>query len=159
MQIETTMLPWITIASILIYIPVLCWLDWKYRDIKTHKLWLPLIAVNIPVVTAGYITGLYDPVLLFITTIFSLAWFGLLYRRGADCVFLICITMFAVINPVSGTNFIQGFLLYLVIFTAATYWGILLDNRLRKHIWSFDMTNGIPYLIPISCAFIAAVIM
>ena len=159
MQIETTMLPWITIASLLIYAPILCYLDWKYRDIRTHKLWLPLLAINIPVLAAGYITGLYPLVLLPLTCIISLGWFMLFHKRGADCMWLILITMFAVVNPVTGSNFIQGFLMYLIIFTAATFWGIFLDNRLRKHINSFEMENGIPFLIPISCALITGVFL
>jgi len=154
----TSLLPWISIISLLIYTPIVCYLDWKYRDIGTHKLWLPLLAINIPVVSAGYLTGFYNPTLLILTIIFSIAWFLLFYRSGADCVWLICITMFAVINPRTGMNFIQGFLMYLLIFTAATFWGIWLDNRFQKHINSFQMENGIPFLIPISAAFIMAVV-
>ena len=146
-------------VSLLAYVPVLCYLDYKHRDIGTHKLWLPLLAINIPVVSAGYLTGLYPPIFLALTISFSLAWFALLHHRGADCVWLICITMFAVINPRTGMNFIQGFLMYLIIFTAATFWGIRLDNRFRRHVNNFGMENGIPFLIPISLAFVAAVVM
>ena len=149
----------ISIVSLLIYVPILCYLDYKHRNIGTHKLWLPLLAVNIPVLAAGYLTGLYPPIMLLLTVAFSLIWFFMFYRRGADCVWLICITMFAVINPKTGMNFIQGFLMYLIIFTAATFWGIWLDNRFQKHINSFSMENGIPFLIPISAAFVAAVII
>ena len=155
----TSMLPWITIISLIVYVPVLCYLDWKHRDIGTHKLWLPLLAINIPVVSAGYLTGLYPPIMLALTLSFSLAWFALLRHRGADCVWLICITMFVVINPRTGTNFIQPFLIYLIIFTANTFWGIWLNNHFQKHIHSFSMENGIPFLIPLSLAFIAAVVM
>lgn len=158
-MIYTSMLPWFSVASILLYIPIVCYLDWKYRDIGTHKIWLPLVAWNIPVVVAGYLTGLYSPVMFGLTVMFSLAWFMMLRHRGADCVWLICITMFAVINPIHGGNFIQPFLIYLIVFTAATFWGIWLDNRMRKHINSFEMENGIPFLIPISTAFIMAVVM
>jgi hypothetical protein len=162
---SNNILPWISIISLLIYAPVLCYLDYKHRDIGTHKLWLPLLAINIPVVSAGYLTGLYNPIMLPITLAFSLTWFALLHHRGADCVWLICITMFAVINPMKsgigtiGGNFIQGFMMYLIIFTAATFWGIWLDNRIRRHVTGFSMENGIPFLIPISAAFVAAVVM
>ena len=155
---QNNMLPWFSIISLLIYVPFLCYLDWKHRDIGTHKLWAPLLAWNIPIVSAGYLTGLYSPLMLILTLAFSLTWFLLLKHRGADCVWLICITMFAVINPRTGMNFIQPFLLYLIIFTAATFWGIWLDNRFH-HIKGVYMTNGIPFLIPISLAFIAAVVM
>jgi len=155
----TDMLPWIAIMSLTAYIPFLCYMDWKHRDIGTHKIWLPLLALNLPVWVAGYITGLYPLALLGATVVFSIVWFMLMYRRGADCVWLICITMFAVINPVTHTNLIQPFVVYLIIFTAATFWGIWLDNRIRYRINSFSMDHGIPYLIVISLAFLAAVVV
>lgn len=154
-----SLLPWISIISLLAYVPILCYLDYKHRDIGTHKIWLPLLAINIPVVSAGYLIGVYSPIMLALTVAFSITWFLLLKHRGADCVWLICITIFAVINPRTGMNFIQGFLMYLIIFTAATFWGIRLDNRFRRNIESFNMENGIPFLIPISLAFVAAVVM
>ena len=156
---NNSILPWISILSLLCYVPVLCYLDWKYRDIGTHKLWLPLLAINIPVTSACYLTGIYPAIMLALTCVMGFAWFLLLHHRGADCVWLICITMFAVINPKHGANFLQLFMLYLIIFTAATFWGVWLDNRLEKHINSFSMENGIPFLIPISLAFVAAVVM
>jgi len=155
---QNELLPWISIISLLCYVPVLCYLDWKHRDIGTHKLWLPLLAINIPVTAAAYLTGLYSPMLLILTLSFSIAWFWLLKHRGADCVWLICITMFAVINPLTGVKLFQPFLMYLIIFTAATFWGVWLDNRIRKHTNSFTMENGIPFLIPISLAFVFAVV-
>ena len=155
---QNSLLPWISVISLLIYIPFICYLDWKHRDIGTHKLWLPLLAINIPVVSAGYLTGLYSPTMLLLTLSFSIAWFLLLKHRGADCVWLICITMFAVMNPRTGMNLIQPFVMYLIIFTAATFWGIWIDNRFH-HIKGVWVKNGIPFLIPISLAFIAAVVM
>ena len=155
---QNSLLPWISVISLLIYIPFICYLDWKHRDIGTHKLWLPLLAINIPVVSTGYLTGLYSPTMLLLTLSFSIAWFLLLKHRGADCVWLICITMFAVMNPRTGMNLIQPFVMYLIIFTAATFWGIWIDNRFH-HIKGVWVKNGIPFLIPISLAFIAAVVM
>ena len=151
------MLPWISIASLLCYVPVLCYLDIKYRNIVTHKIWLPLLAVNIPVLAAGYSTGTYPLVMLPLTLMMSFAWFLLLHHRGADCIWLICITTFAVIYPRTGTNFIQVFVMFLMIFTAASFWYVWLDNRLRRKVSGFSMENGIPFLVPISCAFVAAV--
>jgi hypothetical protein len=161
MQIEwyTSMLPWLSLGTLLIYVPFICYLDWKYRDIGTHAIWLPLLAVNIPVVSAAYLTGYYPPVLLFLTSMISLAWFLIFYRKGADCAWLILITMFAVVHPVTGVALLYPFLMYLAIFTAAAIWWVFLDNRVRKGMWAFDIENGIPYLIPISLALIAAVVM
>lgn len=161
MPIEMYMdiLPLLTIASLLAYIPVLCYLDWKHRDIGTHALWLPLLAVNIPVLTAGYLTGYYPPILLLLTFTVALAWVMLFYRKGADCAWLIMITMFLPVHPVTGIAFLYPFLMYLSIFTFGSFWFVFLDNRIQKGKWSFEMDRGIPYLIPISLAFIAAVVM
>ena len=82
MPIKMYILPWISIVSLLAYIPVLCYLDWNYRDIGTHKIWLPLLAVNIPVVAAGYLTGYYPAVFLLLDLIVAMAWVLLVKTSG-----------------------------------------------------------------------------
>lgn len=156
---QSNLLPWISIISLLVYIPVLCYLDWKHRDIGTHKIWLPLLAVNIPIVSAGYLTGFYPLTMLMLTATFSLAWILLLHKRGADAVWLSCITMIAVVNPLSNSLFIPAFLIYFVGYTAVTFWAVRLDNWVSWHKNSFEMENGIPFLIPISAAFVTALVM
>lgn len=156
---QTDMLPWFSILSLLAYIPLVCYLDWKYRDIGTHKIWLPLIAWNIPVVAAGYLTGYYPQEIFLATVLMSVGWFAILRNKGADCVWLILITMFAVVNPVSGVAIIYPFVMYLFIFTLAVIFGVYLDNRLQKGKWVFETERGIPYLIVISLAFVMAVVM
>lgn len=163
MQIASNLgfLPWIPIISLLVYAPVVSYLDWKYRDIGTHKIWLPLIALNLPVLIAGYATGLYPAILLPVTLLFSIMWLALFtyYQRGADGWWLVWITLFAVINPVYNIIFIQTFVVYLIVFTASAFWWVLLDNRLMKKVWSFEIGRGIPFIIPISVAFIVAVVV
>ena len=156
------MLPWFSIISLILYIPIICYLDWKHRDIGTHKLWLPLLAINIPVTAAGYLTGLYSPIMLILTLAFSITWFLLLKHRGTDCVWLICITMFVVVNPRTGMNFIQPFLMYLIIFTLGAMWYSTLDQIIiqRKRVCADILFNlYIPNLLVISLAFIAALVM
>jgi len=148
----------------LIYAPILCYLDWKYRDIGTHKLWLPLLAVNVPVVAACYLTGVYPTLLLPITLAAGVVWIlcvftPILHKKGADALWLAFISIFAVINPISHSVLLMPFLMYLVGFTAVTYWAIVLDNHMNRHIWSFKMNNGVPFLIPISCAFVTALVV
>ena len=156
---SNNILPWISIISLLAYIPVICYLDWKHRDIGTHKIWLPLLAVNIPIVAAGYWYGFYPAILLPITAMMATAWILLLHKRGGDAVWLACISMIAVINPLSETLFTLPFLFYLIGYTAVTFWAIRLDNWVSYHKGSFEMSNGIPFLIPISCAFVTALVM
>lgn len=153
---------WVTVISFLMYLPMICYLDWKYRDIKTHKIWLPLLAVNLPFVIGGYLLGTYPAVLLIPAIAGVIAWF-LLERigilPGGDFVFLSLISLFVAINPISGNPFVLGFTIYLVVFTAASLWYILIDNLVNRHKFSLQIERGLPFLIPISCAFIFAVVM
>ena len=153
---------WIVTISFLIYCPVLSWLDWKYRDIKTHLIWLPLIAVNLPILFAGYYFGLYQIPFLILSIIGIAAWLVLLLLKilpGADFMFLSLVSLFMVLNPVSGLPFMQMFSFYVVGMTAATIFGIVLDKRLQHEKVSLYMILDFPYLITFSGAFILAVVM
>jgi hypothetical protein len=160
---QSNLLVWITTLSFIVYTPVVSYLDWKYRDIKTHTIWLPLIAINLPILIAGYYTGNYPVPLIVISMVGMAAWFALMRFNilpGGDFVFLSLISLFMVLNPTDGEPFMQAFSLYLVVFGAATFWYVFLDNLLIKHKWSLEIESpGIPYLIPISCALIMAVVM
>ena len=157
---QNSLLLWIPIISLLIYTPIVCYLDCKHRDIGTHKIWLPLLAVNMPVLFAGYLIGTYPIVMLMITAISATAWILLLHHRGGDAVWLACITLFVVVNPLSPESiFFETFLMYLIIFTAATFWYVWLDNRMRTKLPGLTTKNGIPFLITISCALIAAIFL
>ena len=155
-------IPLITAISFLAYCQVICYLDWKYRDIGTHKLWLPLIAFNTPILLAGYATGTYQPPLALISGIGVLLWFILVFMdklSGADFVWLSLISIFIPLNPFTGQPFMLMFSFFLVGMTAATFWYIFIDNLLRKRVLSLRMAGGIPYLIPISCALVLALVV
>jgi hypothetical protein len=153
----------IATLSFVAYTPIVSYLDWKYRDIKTHSIWIPLIAINLPTLIAGYCLGAYPLILVVPSLIGMVAWFALMRLNilpGGDFVFLSLISLFMVINPIDGEPFTRAFAIYLVVFGAATFWYVFLDNLLIKHKWSLDIESpGIPYLIPISCALITAVVM
>jgi uncharacterized membrane protein YGL010W len=152
----------ITVLSFLAYCPLLCYLDWKYRDIITHSLWVPLVVINVPVLLAGYATGLYPPDLAAISTIAVILWFILMRKGilpGADFVWLSMISVFMVVNPFTSQPFMLMFSFFLVGMTAATFWGIFVDNLIRKHTMSIRIENGLPYLIPISCALVLALVV
>jgi hypothetical protein len=153
---------WTPALSFLIFCPLVCFLDWKYRDIKSHYLWIPLVLINIPTLLEGYLDGLYPSTLALISIVAVALWFTLMYCRilpGADFVWLSLISIFVVINPLTCQPFMLMFSFFLVGMTAATYWAILIDNRIRKHIWSLKIGSPLPFLIPISAAFIAAMII
>lgn len=160
-MLSGNLLLWIVTISFLLYCPVVSWLDLKYRDIKTHYLWLPLIAVNVPLMCAGYYFGLYSPILALLSLIGIAAWFVLMWigkLPGADFVFLSLISLFMVLNPFTGLPFMLMFSFYLVGMTAAAMFGIFLDKRLHHEKISRHTILNFPYLIPISCAFVLAVV-
>jgi hypothetical protein len=159
---EMNPLLWITTISFLLYCPVISWLDWKYHDIGTHKLWLPLIAVNLPILFWGYYSGLYSPVFWLISMIGLLLWFIVMQMRilpGADFVWLSLISIFMVLNPFTGLPFMLMFSFYLIGMTAAAMFGILLDKRLHHEKLTIHTVLDFPYLIPICGAFVLAVVM
>ena len=155
-------LPLITALSFLAYCPIICYLDWKYRDISDPRLWLPLIAFNIPIIIAGYAIGTYPSILAAISLIAVILWILLVLLdklEGADFQWLSLISVFIPLNPFTGQPFMLMFSFFLVGMTAVTYFGIFMDNLMQKHILSLEMKRGIPFLIPISCALILALVV
>ena len=158
---------WIVTISFIIYCPILSWLDWKHRDIGTHYLWLPLIAVNLPILCTGYYSRLYPPVFALISLIAVALWFGITISEivpggklpGADFVWLSLISIFMVLNPMSGRPFMLMFSFYLVGMTLAAIFGVILDKRLQHEKISWHTVLDFPYMIPICCALVLAVVM
>ena len=161
MQPGNTLL-WIATLSFIAYCPVLCWLDWKHHDIGSHAIWLPLIAINLPIVIAGYLLNLYPYPLSIISTIAVVLWLIIMQADilpGGDFMWLSLISLFMVRNPISGMPFMLMFSFYLVGMTAAAMFGVILDKRLRHQKISMAMLLEFPYMIPICCALIMAVVM
>jgi hypothetical protein len=82
------------------------------------------------------------------------------------------ITLFGVVNPIYGNILIEPFIFFLVIFTAATFWGLWLDKIINPHSgkyysWYYRdwikkvelQGERIPFIIPISVAFVVAVLL
>ena len=163
MQIASNLwlIPWIPAITLLIYTPLVCYLDVKHRDIGTHKIWLPLLAINIPVLIAGYATGIYPINILPATIGIAMVWLGIFsyLKRGADAWWLVWISLFSVVHPITGFTMTQPFLIFMFVATAATFWYVWLDNRLIRKTTGFAMENGIPFMVPISLAYIAALVI
>ena len=162
------LLPWITTLTFIAYCPVLCYLDWRYRDILSHTIWIPLLITNIPIVLTGYATGVYPVSLAYVSFIGAILWMvlgtvtSIILKRpnlNADFFYLGLISLFMILNPITGQPFMLGFSFYLVGMTAASYWYVFADNLIRKHEISFHMDTGLPYLIPISCALVLALVV
>lgn len=150
------------VISFLIYCPVLCYLDWMYHDIKTHDIWVPLVVMNLPVLIAGYIFGLYPPALVLISTFGVCLWFAAMWTGflpGGDFVWLSLISIFVVLNPFTGLPFMLTFSFYIIGMTAAAIFGIVLDKRLHRQKIDLHTVLDFPYMIPICAALVAAVFL
>jgi hypothetical protein len=136
---------------------------------------LPLLVVNLPILVYGFLTNLYPINILPVLALAVLLWlvlFGVHMKKGADFVWLSVITLFGVINPIYGNLVFEPFIYFLIIFTAATFWGIWLDKKInpmsnKYYSWYYGERmekekiygERIPYLVVISAALIAAVII
>jgi hypothetical protein len=166
---------WLVITSFIIYAPLVCYLDLKYRDIP-HRTWLPLVVINLPIFLILLYTGTYQWWTLLLSAIGVIFWFVAMRMgiiNGADFVFLSLISIFVVFLP-SGHLMYLPFMIFLTAWTAITIWYIFtnnIKNNLRNgNKFSFDMIrfaifktigieNRLPLMIPISLALISAVFL
>lgn len=152
----------IPVIAFLIYCPLLCYLDVKYRDIISNKLWIPIIAFNVPFLVAGYLYRIYPWELAIVSFLAVFCWFMLVFLdslSGADFWWLTIISTFIVVNPFTGHPFMISFSFFLIGMTAATFWAIFIDNLIRKRELSLRTERGIPFLVPICCALIFALVV
>jgi hypothetical protein len=163
-----TILLQIPVISLLIYVPVVCYADLKWREIP-HLWWLPLWAVNVPVMVWLYSIGLYPiyalPISLIMAAIFwTMHQFD--YIQGADLIWLWAISLFFVLNPVP---FLHGpeqliFYLYLMAMMILTAPVLFFLNLARgshgtlKEMMS-EWPRGVPLVLPISAALLLTVVL
>jgi Flp pilus assembly protein protease CpaA len=156
----------IIVLVFLCYIPVLCYLDIRYRQID-HKIWILLFLIGTPITAYLYTSQMYPVISLIISLIMAaIFYFAYLhnYLQGADFMYLFWITMFWVVNPFPVPHGLMQiiFYLYLMIVMILTAPVILVYNYLKGHRWGLvDMMSsfqgGIPFIIPISVAFVLSV--
>jgi len=148
-------LVWIPALMILGYIPVLIYLDLKYREVD-HNYWWWMVGACSPCVALLYLSGAYPAVLLML----SLASVGIYFVamkmglfEGADFMFLMFISLFFVQNPLSGLILMPvSFGIFLIACTIACglFVRFVPDRKVREMF---------PMMIPISAAFIITLVL
>lgn len=121
-----------------------------------------MLVFNLPIMVYGFWAGLYPTNIIPVMLVAITLWFVLFVvrmKKGADFMWLTMITAFCIINPIYGGLFLEPFIFFLLVFTVATFWGIWLDNRVRTKMPGFATKNGIPYLVVISAALVASVVV
>ena len=157
----------IPLVSILLYIPILCYLDIRYREIE-HWYWLPLVLVNVPVVVYLYVEGWY-PWYAFVISLITCGIFLVVMKlgllNGADFLFLLFISLFWIVNPNPWPHGIQfQFYVYLMVAMLVSAGGVLVLNYLRGERKGWipmmqDYPRGVPYMLTISLAFILSYLL
>jgi hypothetical protein len=154
--------------SLLLYVPVVCYSDLKWREIP-HLWWLPLWAVNVPVMVWLYSIGLYPiyalPISLIMAAIFW-AMHRFDYIQGADTLWLWAISLFFVLNPVPFLHGPEQFIFYLylmamMILTAPVLFFMNLARGFRGSLKEMmgEWPLGVPLALPISAALLLTVVL
>lgn len=145
------------VVAMLAYIPYLCYRDWKYRDIP-YAAWIPLLCIGIASTLCLYVIGAYPLELLWV----SLAFVGLYFMLAKlnlfasdDFIFLALITMFFVVNPISG-RVLMPLVMFEMLVCSTVVSGVLLGI---SPIRSDSLFERFPYIFTISLALILTVIL
>ncbi len=165
---------WIPVITLLAYTPIVCYLDWKYREID-HILWMWLGAINGIVAAGMLIGGIYEWWFYIPSAVACLIFLGarvLDYIQGADLIYLSMIAIFFQYNPISGHWFpVLAFCIYLaatmIITGICIIWYKIIPEwatgkftcRDKSDTSLFMVPGGIPMMLPISAALILTVVM
>lgn len=149
----------VPVVSLLAYVPIVCYLDLKYREID-HLYWLPLVLVNIPTMALMFSLDnylLYVPALVAIFVWFTAMRFG--YFEGADFLYLTWISLFLIYNPLSSHwLMVLPFTIFLVacLFICAVW--VLMYNIFTYRKVTMKYIE-FPMMLPISAALVLTVLL
>lgn len=158
---------WIPVLSILDYIPLVCWLDTKCREVQPVY-WAPLVAINMPGFVVLYLTGTYPWYSLAISLVMCFIFWAMAARLigGTDYIFMCLISLFFVVSPLPyppGHNGLMQPMFYctLILCMMVTCMAVFAYNWIAGNRWTFwkmiqDYPRGIPFILPISAAFLLA---
>jgi hypothetical protein len=155
-------LSWVPIITLLIYVPIVCYLDWKLREVEPIY-WLGLVAVNIPIMIIFIVMGIYQWWMLVLSLVAIIIYYVLSqmhYIEGADFVYISWILLFFIYNPTSGHWLMAlPFSIFLAACSGiAGYW-ILTYNIFVHHEISFDIERHVPMMFVVSAALVLTVML
>lgn len=167
-MIETTTLLWINLVAFLCYIPVVCYLDIKYREVDP-RYWIPLVVVCLPILLYTIMWELVPWYSLVISGVMILIFHSAMRLRcleGADFLFLSLISLFWVVTPVGWVHGLMQiqFYIFFAFASAITAIYILMYNIMNGNDWDIlkmmsEYPCGFPYMITISIAFLMSVVL
>jgi hypothetical protein len=165
--IEQYALYW-PIATILCAIPVFCYHDLKSRQVPILNQ-IVLAAVNLPLFIYFYLTGIYTWEAAAVSVLPCIIYYILMrfgYIQGDDMLFLWIVSIFCVQNPIHPDQ--GGMAVTVMLYLIGVMVWALLANFIRNvYVGRKDsiikmfryVDRGFPLILPISAAFILAVIL
>lgn len=150
------------VVTLLAYIPLVCWLDLKYREVEPYW-WIGLVVVNVPALILLYLSGIYVWWMLVISLVAVGIYYGAMllhYIEGADFMFIACIMLFFVYNPVSG-HWLMALPFTIFFATCTGIAGIWVGiwNTIQGKGFVFDFNGNVPMMLPLSAALILTVML
>ena len=158
----------IPVVTLLLYVPFICYADLKWREIP-FKWWLPLLAVDLPILIYFNYTGYFPPQVAILSLI-MVGMFWVMHRldfiQGSDFIFLAAISLFFVVAPFPVPHWGAQILFYLYLIAAMIFTAPVLFylNYRRGFRGSFramvsEWPGGIPLILPISAALLMTVVL
>lgn len=155
-------LSWVPVITLLAYVPLVCYLDWNYREVDPVW-WTAIVAINIPCLLVFYYLGVYEWWMLVLSLVAVGIYYGAMllhYIEGADFWYIAWIMMFFIYNPVSG-HWLMA-LPFTIFFAACTgiagIW-VGIWNTIQGKGFVFDFNGNVPMMLPISAALILTVML
>ena len=103
MEISEILL-WVVAAVMLLYTIPACYFDIKHREMP-QGFWNVMVTICAPITVVLYLVGYYPWYLALLSIIFCILYLGMAllgWYEGADLWYLIFISVFFVVNPVTG---------------------------------------------------------
>ena len=156
----------IPIVTILSVIPSVCYSDIRNREVSDF-FWTLLLLLNAPGAIYLYAAEYYPPFTLLTSAAMSLLFY-LTVKKGllqqADGIFLTIISIFYIINPwpVPHGSVQLAFLVNLITMMFMTAiivvgYNVLKGNRYDLVKMASEYPGGVPFMLPISAAFVLTV--
>jgi len=173
---EVTFWIWYPVLTILLCIPVFCYYDYKFREIPGYMFGI-LFLLNFPVLVFQYLDGNFGWEEFIVSIIPCILYYAIMrvygdYFHGDDMIFLVCISLFCVVNPIRpDAGALPVTVMIYLAGTLAMFFGVaLLGAVFRKRraiaegeasLANIVMGTGMnyPMMFPISAAFIIAVLV
>jgi len=164
---------YVGVITTLIYLPLLCYYDIKFREFPKNIL-VPLVIINLIALAILYTNGL--PPMYLLLAVFLTSLYVILYAlkafKGGDARFLIIMAWVCPLNPLNPNDtffqiqypiFLAGVSVLWMIYVYFVGRKASIDpiSFKKKPLWQKfnDYPRGSPWMIPISIAFILAVIL